>query len=64
MIGLSLLSILNSLIISNYVSYIAGTIISIGLLVLWIIGFMGVIKGEEKKVPLLGDQFQEWFKNI
>ena len=64
MIGLSIVSILNSLIISRYLSSTAGMIIGIGLFVLWIIGFMGVLKGEEKKVPLLGDQFQEWFKSF
>lgn len=32
--------------------------------VLWIIGLIGAIQGEEKRVPLLGDQFQEWFRSI
>ena len=39
-------------------------ILDIGIFVLWILGFIGAIQGEEKKVPLLGDQFQEWFKGI
>lgn len=39
-------------------------ILSIGVFVLWIIGLIGAIQGEEKRVPLLGDQFQEWFRNI
>ncbi len=29
-----------------------------------IIGIVGAIQEEEKKIPFLGDQFQEWFKNI
>lgn len=41
-----------------------GNILAFGLLILWIIGFIGVIQGEEKRIPLLGDQFQQWFKNI
>lgn len=41
-----------------------GYIFSLGLFVLWILGFIGAIQGEKKKVPLLGDQFQEWFKGI
>ena len=24
----------------------------------------GAFKGEEKAVPVIGDQFQEWFKNV
>ena len=29
-----------------------------------VIGLVGAIQEEEKKIPFLGDQFQEWFKNI
>lgn len=36
----------------------------IGVFVLLIIGIIGAVQGEEKKIPFLGDQFQEWFKNI
>lgn len=39
-------------------------ILAIGVFILWIIGLIGAIQGEEKRVPLLGDQFQEWFRNI
>ncbi len=36
----------------------------LGLFALWIIGLIGAIQGQEKKIPLLGDQFQEWFRNF
>ena len=39
-------------------------ILGIGVFILWIIGLIGAIRGEEKLVPLLGQQFQEWFRNI
>ncbi len=39
-------------------------ILSIGVLILWIMGLVGAIQGKEQRVPLLGDQFQEWFRNI
>ena len=39
-------------------------ILAIGVIILWIIGLIGAIQGEEKTVPLLGEQFQEWFRNI
>ncbi len=64
MIGLSLLSIVNSFVVYKYIGFGASSIIGIGLFVLWIIGFIGAVQGEEKSVPLLGDQFQEWFKGI
>ena len=38
-----------------------GTILTF---VLWIIGFISAIKGEEKEVPILGEKFQEWFESL
>jgi uncharacterized membrane protein len=38
--------------------------LGIGLFVLWVIGFLGAINGEEKRVPFVGDLFQDWFKGI
>jgi uncharacterized membrane protein len=32
--------------------------------ILWIYGFLGVLQGEMKLIPLLGAQFQKIFKNI
>lgn len=47
---------------------ILGTIISlIGILfiiILWIVGLISAVNGEEKKVPILGTYYQEWFKGI
>ncbi len=39
-------------------------ILGIGVLILWILGLVSAIQGKEQSVPLLGDQFQEWFRNI
>ncbi len=33
-------------------------------LVFWLLGFIGAIQGEKKLVPLLGEQFQQWFKGV
>ena len=63
MTGLISLQLL-SFVVSNYISGTLGLIIVLFAVVLWFIGFLGAIQGEEKKVPLLGDQFQEWFKGI
>jgi len=62
--GLILLGLLISF-LSRYLHFgWAGNILSLGVFALWIIGLIGAIQGEEKSVPLLGNQFQEWFKNI
>ena len=63
MIGLSILSLINSFGIARF-STTASLVISLLLFVLWIIGFIGAVQGEEKKAPLLGDMFQEWFKGV
>ncbi|MCF6167860.1 hypothetical protein [Lutibacter sp.] len=64
MIGLSLFSLANSFIIGRFAGYWVTGAIGMALFVLWIIGFIGAIQGEEKRVPLIGDLFQDWFKGI
>ena len=64
MIGLSIFSLANTFIVARYGGMWASGIIGLGLFVLWIIGFIGATKGEETKVPLVGDLFQDWFKGI
>ena len=62
-IGLLLLSLAMTL-VYKYAGETIGYILSMGVFVLWVIGLIGAFNGEEKKIPLLGDQFQEWFKSI
>ena len=47
-----------------FIGWIISILLSISLLVLWVIGLISAINGEEKPVPVLGEKFQEWFKNI
>lgn len=35
-----------------------------GLFVLWLIGFIGAVNGQEKAMPVIGRRAQEWFKGI
>lgn len=44
--------------------WVISRILNFGILILLIIGIIGAIQGEEKKVPFFGDKFQEWFRNI
>jgi uncharacterized membrane protein len=39
-------------------------LIDVTFVVLWVIGLMGAIKGEEKPIPLLGRPAQNLFSNI
>ena len=63
MIGLSIFSLLNSLVIARFSNW-ASAIIALFLFVLWVIGLIGAIQGEEKKIPIFGDMFQDWFKGV
>ena len=63
MIGLMLLNIV-AIFLSRYINNIAGWTVDVIAFVLWIMGFIAALQGEEKKVPFLGEQFQEWFKQI
>ena len=64
--SLGIISISILLTVVNSVVNIAmlAWIIQIGLIVFWVLGFIGAVQGEKKPVPLLGAQFQEWFKGI
>ena len=65
MIGLSLLSIVNSYVLGSLLGLgMVSMVIGLGIFVLWVLGLIGAVQGEEKRVPLLGDLFQDWFKGI
>jgi uncharacterized membrane protein len=63
MIGINLLYIVNYFVVTRISGY-ASWIISILILILWVFGFAGAIQGQEKKAPVVGDMFQDWFKSI
>jgi uncharacterized membrane protein len=39
-------------------------VVKVGLLILWIIGFIGAINGEQKPIPLIGEKAQSIFSGI
>jgi uncharacterized membrane protein len=53
-------------IIGMIVPAIAGILafVGIGFLVLWVMGLIAAINGEEKPMPLIGEKAQDLFKNI
>lgn len=63
MIGLIISHIVAGL-VGSYISSTLGWLLAVVILVLWLIGLIGALQGDEKKVPFLGDQFQDWFKSI
>lgn len=66
-LGLLLLSFFGTLVlkfVSGSIGYFLAMVISVGALALWIFAFIGALNGEKKMIPVLGDKFQEWFKNV
>lgn len=62
-IGLLLISLAAN-ITYMFTPHMVGYLPNLGIFILWAIGLVGAFNGEEKKVPLFGDLFQEWFKGI
>lgn len=53
--------------IASYVPFIGWLISLLGtilIIVLWVIALISAINAQEKPVPILGEKYQEWFKNI
>lgn len=45
----------------NLVMVILGPAIFIGLFVLWIMGLIAAVNGQQKPIPLLGEHYAKWF---
>ena len=43
---------------------ILGWTLAVALFILWLIGLVSAIQGEEKLVPIIGKFAQEWFKSL
>ena len=50
--------------IGYFDSWIASTAYWAFFAILWFISFAGLMNNEMKLVPVLGEQFQKWFKNL
>lgn len=47
--------------ILGWLAAVAGYLLSF---IMWVVGFIGALQGEQKLAPVLGDKFQEWFKSL
>ena len=63
-IGLGLFSLINIAVLSRFMGDWATWIINVGIIVLTVFGALAALQGEKKKIPLFGDLFQDWFRNI
>ena len=65
MLGLILTGLALSLIgiipILGWIVSIIGTLV---LVFMWVMGLINAINGQQKVVPILGEKYAEWFKNL
>jgi uncharacterized membrane protein len=47
-----------------FLGWLVGIVAAIATFVLWVIGFISAVEGQKKRVPFLGDYFQEWFAGL
>lgn len=62
-VGLGIIFLLVELLTAFSYHGIFKSMFYVFLFILWLIGFIGALKGEYKKVPFIGESFQQWFKN-
>lgn len=63
-LGIFLCFHLGSYFIGYFDSWLVSTANYIFFATLWLISFFGVMSNEMKLVPVLGEHFQKWFKNL
>jgi uncharacterized membrane protein len=47
----------------NLIMFLLGPAIMIGLFVLWVMGLISAINGQQKPLPVVGEHYQKWFAN-
>ena len=62
--GINLTFYILAYFVGNFDSWMVSSAFYLFIFILWIYGFIGAIQGEMRTVPLLGEQFQKWFKNL
>ncbi|MDI1336814.1 MAG: hypothetical protein PSU94_11595 [Lacunisphaera sp.] len=45
----------------NLVMVLVGPVVAIGLFVLWIMGLIAAVNGQQKPMPVVGAHYQKWF---
>ncbi|OMP30637.1 DUF4870 domain-containing protein [Mangrovimonas sp. DI 80] len=63
MLGL-ILMLLVSNVSEQYINSWLGTVLWTITFVSWLFGLYNAIQGSDKPIPVVGEYFQEWFRNI
>ncbi|MAP81246.1 MAG: hypothetical protein CL526_09175 [Aequorivita sp.] len=63
-LGIIALGVVTIILVGFLDVWILSTLVNLAIFVLWLLGLISAVQGEMKPVPVLGEQFQEWFKGI
>lgn len=63
-LGLFLCFHLGGYFIGYFDSWLITKIYWVVFAILWVISFAGLLRDEMKLIPVIGEQFQNWFKNF
>ena len=47
----------------NFIMLLVWPLLGISLFVLWILGLIAAINGQQKPMPVVGEHYQKWFAN-
>lgn len=47
----------------NFLMLVLWPVIGISLFVLWVMGLIAAVNGEQKPMPVIGEKYQQWFAN-
>lgn len=53
--------ILSMIPVVNILMILVWPLVGIGLLVLWVMGLIAAVNGQQKPMPLVGEHYQKWF---
>ncbi len=64
-LGIYLLGLASSMVASiPLIGWLGGLVGFVLAFLLWLIGIVSALKEEKNPVPVLGEQFQEWFRSL
>jgi uncharacterized membrane protein len=47
-----------------FIGWIISILGTLFIVILWLMGFINALNGSEKPVPVLGEKYKLWFKNV
>ncbi|MBL1278918.1 MAG: hypothetical protein COA33_001500 [Fluviicola sp.] len=62
MLGLMIIMVVG--VILSSIIYYLGLIVQLGALAIWVLSLMGATNGKKDATPVIGEMFQDWFKNV